>query len=796
MSDILHQPVFPASAEMTEKSSIFECLMHRRVPQFVGMYVAATWLLIELGDWITERFNLPGTLTSYVFVAMLAMLPAVILFSYNHGAPGKDRWTTTERVAIPLNVLLAFGALYFLSPLLDAEAATETVQISDETGIIQEFEVARRGYHQEVLGFFWRNESGNSDLDWLSYGLPLMLAHDLNRVSPVITVETPFDSYAMRNELRNKGYPSFLDEPQGLRVEIARDRRSAALVVGGFSESDGMITVHATLIDAASGNEIGSHSVSGSDWLTAVDDVSVAVLNYLEIEPSDNQSDDPIGQHFSNSLDAIQHFTNAQVALDINNDYPQGIAELTSAVEIDPDFAEASGDLSMTHFLNNDIESARATASLALRNSYRLSETSKFVLKANRYIYDGDYDRGERVVEIWTQVQPDSTDALGAMARINRLRGTVESLQKASEAFDRLLELDPKDYGIYRRQAQVEQQRGDYAAAAGYLRNFLEQEPDSGAAHLQLAGVYQALGDLEAAQESLEYAAILSDSPLKSEIGLAMLEARRGYFKEAEERLGGRINDEFGPQQRVQVLEAQAEVAYVRGQIERAIVLRAEVSVVAKEFLPPLVRLINIEKEQVTLLILLGKTDEAIAKADAITAQLQPPIDAYMNFTYASIYEAANDSDAYREMVNRTVQAQDQLPPLFQPVIEMNLARVAIWDEEFGVAMSHLERASNLLGQSIIQVIHDDLSTSSLQVELAELYLEAQAIDEARERVDGILKVFPASGQAKLLSAKVHAAEGNDEAAREALAEALEIWSDADADFIKSVESRSLMDSL
>ena len=123
---------------------------------------------------------------------------------------------------------LALACLYFVSPLLVVEAATETVQFSDETGIMQEFEVARQGYHKKVIGFFWHNESGNSELDWLSYGLPLMLTHDLNRVSPVISVITPFDSAAMQQELRNKGYQSLLNEPQGLRVEIARDRRSAA----------------------------------------------------------------------------------------------------------------------------------------------------------------------------------------------------------------------------------------------------------------------------------------------------------------------------------------------------------------------------------------------------------------------------------------------------------------------------------------------------------------------------------------------------------------------------------------
>jgi tetratricopeptide (TPR) repeat protein len=779
---------------MTENRSTFDNLMYRRVPQFVGMYIAATWLVIELGDWITERFSLPVALTTYVFVAMLAMLPAAVLFAYNHGAPGKDQWTTKERVAIPLNVLLAVGVLYFMSPLLVVEAATETVRISDETGDIQEFEVARQGYHKEVVGFFWQNESGDSDLDWLSYGLPLMLAHDMNRVSPVVTVATPFGSSAMRSELRNRGYPSFLDEPHGLRVEIARDRRSDSLITGRFTQVDGTVTIHVTLTDAASGNAIGSHSVTGSDWLTAVDEISVAVLNYLEIDPGSKQSDDPIGRHFSGSLQAIKHYISGQLALDIDNDYPQGIAQFQSAVEIDPEFAEASGDLSMTYYLSSDLESARMAAAQALKNSYRLSETSKFLLKANRYIYDGDFVRGERVIEIWTQVQPNSTNAFTAMATISRQIGTAESLQKAVAAYDRLLELDPTNSMIIREKAEVEQQRGDYAAAAGYLRAFLEHEPESGEAHRQLASVYQALGDLEAAQVSLEDAAILSDSPLESEIGLARLEARRGLFNAAEERLDGQRDVDLSPQQQVQVLSALTEVAFVKGEIGRAVALLTELNEMAKAFMPPMIRLLAVESERASLLALLGKTDEALVITDKITAQLQAPMDAYMNFTYAPIYDAANDRKSYRETVDRTLQVQDQLPPVMQPFVAMQLARVAIWDEELEAAMLHLDRASELFGQSLLQVFQDNLSTSSMHVMLAELYLEANAIEESQNRLDEILKAFPASGYAKLVYAKLYLAQGNAEAARETLGELTKIWSDADTDYILAVEAKTLME--
>jgi len=781
---------------MAKKSSTIENLRRRRVPQFVGMYIAATWLVIELGDWVTVRFSLPSALTSYVFVAMLVMLPAVVLMSYHHGTPGKDHWTTTEKVVIPLNLLLALGVLYFLSPLLVVEAATETVKIPDETGTMQEFEVARQGYHKDVIGFFWRNESGDSDLDWLSYGLPLMLAHDLNRVSPVITVDTPFDSYAVRSELRNKGYPSFLNEPQGLRVEIARDRRSAALIVGDFSEENGIYTVNVTLVDAASARQIGSQTVSGTDWLTAVDELSVAVLNFLEIKPSDNQSDDPVRQHFSASLEAIERFTNGQIALDINNNYPLGILELQSAIEIDPEFAEASHALSVTHYLNNDIEAARETAAQALQNSYRLSETSKFILKTNRYIFDGDYERGERVVEIWTQVRPNSTEAFEAMAQINRFRGTTASLQKASAAYDRLIELDPRNFEIIREKAEIEQQRGDFVAAAGYLNKFLEHEPDSGEAHMQLANVYQALGDLEAAQSSLEDAAILSDSSLESEIGLARIEARRGFYQLAEARLEGQVVENLGPQRQAQVLTALAEVALVRGQVERTISIYAEIDKIAQAFMPPMIRLIRIQGEQATLLTLLGKTEEALEIADQIMAQIQPPIDAYMNFTYTTILEASGDRVAYRDRMDGTLQNNVQLPPILQPFVEMQLARLAIWDEEYDRAVSHTDRASELLGQSLIQVFQNDLNNSSLHVLIAELYLDADATEKSREYLQGVLKVFPANGHAKLVYAKVQMRLGDKEAARQLLAEALHIWADADANFVYAVESRSLMERL
>jgi hypothetical protein len=236
---------------MTEATSWFDNLKRRRVPQFAGMYIAATWLVIELGDWVTERFTLPGFLTSYLFVAMLVMLPAVFLFAYNHGAPGKDRWTRTEKFVIPLNAAIAVVALWFVSPALNVEAATETVRIEDETGAVQEFEVARRGFHQEVVSFFWDNQTDDPELDWLEYGLPLMLTYDINRVSPVITAISPLDSESLKGKLRDQGFDRLTDVPRGLAIEVSRDRRSAALVTGEFRVEGDARIISASIIETA-----------------------------------------------------------------------------------------------------------------------------------------------------------------------------------------------------------------------------------------------------------------------------------------------------------------------------------------------------------------------------------------------------------------------------------------------------------------------------------------------------------------------------------------------------------------
>jgi hypothetical protein len=63
-------------------------LMRRRVPQMVGLYLAAGWGLLEFTDWAAGRFGFSGSLEDAVVVSWAILLPVVAILVWKWGAPG------------------------------------------------------------------------------------------------------------------------------------------------------------------------------------------------------------------------------------------------------------------------------------------------------------------------------------------------------------------------------------------------------------------------------------------------------------------------------------------------------------------------------------------------------------------------------------------------------------------------------------------------------------------------------------------------------------------------------------
>jgi tetratricopeptide (TPR) repeat protein len=229
------------------------------------------------------------------------------------------------------------------------------------------------------------------------------------------------------------------------------------------------------------------------------------------------------------------------------------------------------------------------------------------------------------------------------------------------------------------------------------------------------------------------------------------------------------------------------------GEIESAIRLIREASELAKAFLPPAVRIFNVESQEAGMLALLGQTEAAIAFADTVGAQLQAPMTHYLNFTYTNIYDTADNREEFRRWARKNQEVEAQLPDVFKPFLDMESAQISIWDGDNDAAVESLDRASAMFDQSFLQVAQDSLSTSDIYIGMAELYLEASETEKAKAQLEEILRVFPSNAYAKLVLAEVLVAEGDTDNARLFLNEVLDLWAGADEGYVRLKRAEEIL---
>ena len=60
-------------------------LRERRVLPAIGVYVASSWVAIEILDRLTERYGLSPYLTDLVFWGLFSLIPAVCILAWAFG---------------------------------------------------------------------------------------------------------------------------------------------------------------------------------------------------------------------------------------------------------------------------------------------------------------------------------------------------------------------------------------------------------------------------------------------------------------------------------------------------------------------------------------------------------------------------------------------------------------------------------------------------------------------------------------------------------------------------------------
>ncbi|MFK7888422.1 MAG: tetratricopeptide repeat protein [Gammaproteobacteria bacterium] len=782
--------------------SLLNELMARRVPQIVGLYVAGTWMAIEIGDWLIEKFGLPASITAYIFIGLAALLPAVALMAWGHGAPGADRWSRAEKIVVPINVIAAAAALFFLSPANEqtnatatADNATQTRTLIDETGANQLFEVPVEAFHKNLTIFFLDNQTGDPAYDWVAYGLPLLVAYDLNHETPLVSASTPFNSDTLRESLRIRGFDAAIGEPRSLQVTIAKNNRSDAMISGKLEMRDGVAVAQLQLIDIQSGSVLSNVNVSLDEpLLTIADSVSLETQQQLELDPRSSEENDPLVDNLTANLDAARHYIDARMAVELRNDYPTAIEWLKKATELDSTFAAAHGALGNLHYLSGEPETALDSVDSALRHDYKLSTSRRFLSRAQRYLYSNDFERAIKVLEMWAEVDalnPHAHELLG-----NVLLVSSQKPDRATTAFEQALALNPTNHKLYSSLASIEQTRGNFAGAAQHIQTYIDARPEDEKAHLQLAMIYTAAEDFDNAREAYLNAELISTSDLGATLGLAKLAIRSGDFEQARERIERVLARTLTPQQQVEALNGLAELQYVLGEMSAMLDTLQRLDDVAARFMPPVLRAVQVGMNVVNTKTLLGDFDGALSTVDALRDELDESMQGFLDMPLLGVYWEMGETVKAMEAFDRAEAfASARADPTYAPVMAYGRVFASVAQSDASAAIEQAELASELMDRSFMMASGSTLALQ-LRVDMARELRTVGALDSAQELLTRTLRSNPSLPTAHLEMALVRQDLEQLDEARASLDQALAIWKSGDDQYLRLVEARTLLATL
>ncbi len=818
---------------MSEKKAGFiDNLWQRRVPQIVGIYIAAVWMAVEIGDWMVERFGLPPSLTSYIFVAMIAMLPALIVVTYGHGAPGKDRWTGLERAVLGINVIVAAAALYLLVPagsgdrvdrsVWTSDTASENtssvpppptpnpqpapnngvapmakVTVMDESGVEQEFMVPREGFHRRVGLFILESETVAEDEAWLAYGLPWLMAEDLQR-SPLLSANTRLSSPGMQEYFRQRGFGERKPVPRSLALKYASERNYSAALFGRYQrDADGNLVLEVSAIDPETGESLGEAvRASAADWLTAVDSVTSELRDQIAVSnPRSGQlvADERLRDYLSNDFNAVRQLIESFAAVAFDNNYPLAIELANAAAAADPTFADANARLAQLYRLSGRNAEAAAAINAALQHDYKLYSETKFGLQANRYALQQDIPKVLEALKLWTQVHPNSVQAFNLL-RWNSM--AFGELDVAEQAAKRVLELDPSDLQQLRALAQIQTMRGDLEGAQRWLEQYMEQKPADVGARLQLARNKIRQGLLGQARSDFEAAALIDSNNLAGELGVADLDIRAGQFNRANQRLLALLERANTDRQRVEVLQVYANYYLTNGQIGKLIDTYLEMETLAASYDVPISVIFTYSFPRAFYHAAVGQFDTADSILAKLEEELEPPFDDYLAFGHMAVAEKTEDRARYEAAFGRIKAFNEQISnPLNDSFLLAGDAQLAVWDGDFGRSANLFEQAIEQLSTSVVGAESMD-QIDSFGLKLAQCARMAGNFDSAAGQLDELLQRFPVWPEARIERARVLIGQSSIAEARSELDEVLATLSSADDSYDLLNAARSLRTEL
>jgi len=539
---------------------------HRRsLWQVLGIFLAASWGVIEVVDLLTEQVGLPDWTPTMAVVLLLIGLPIVLATAFvQEGLPGQeasgpsiaadadglvgsqhteaaavnlaagtgslDRPTTrpsqTKRLLTWRNAIMGgLGAFTLLGISLVAYFAMWTSGIGPFGNLVAQG-VLEDGERVVLATFDDRTGEGLGDVVTEALRVDLASASIFDLVDPA--------------ELANVLARMQIEPGARFTAQIAREaaeREGIKAVIDGDVAAVGTgYLVTATMRAADGGRAIASFRVTaaGPDHvIAAIDKLSQDIREKSGETLRSIRAGAPLEQVTTSSLDALRLYTESEAAWD-SGDGRRTIELLDQAVALDPAFAMAWRRMSaLLGNIGVDAGKQVLAATQAFQHRERLTEVERYLAEA--YYYSRvEQDRAKTIAGYQNalRVNPDERAALNNLA--NEYQG-IEDFDRAEALYRRAVDGPGRSNTAYSNYLRNRIGAGDFAGAEAIYQEYAAAYPaDAGLPEHRFWASF-VNGDMQTAREAIEP---LTDDPALPAFTRANALDRMGQIAYWEGRLG------------------------------------------------------------------------------------------------------------------------------------------------------------------------------------------------------------------------------------------------------------------
>jgi class 3 adenylate cyclase/tetratricopeptide (TPR) repeat protein len=770
----------------SEKESLttkpfFKDLWQRRVFQITGLYLLLAYL-VRLGmGFIVSKYLLSPHLVNLVWLILLSLIPSIILLSYFHGRKEISKWHKIELIGMPLNIVAALFILIFVFKGKDLGAMTTKVTLLDEEGKSVEKLVMKDEFRKKVLIFNMENVTGDTSLDYLQYGVPIMLNYDLSQ-DLLIGSKSTLEIYT---KIVEAGDEDAVALPVPLMKRYAEQLHMNHFLFGSFDKEDDDYIFNAKLYDTKLTRLLTEFNVRESNPFSIVDRLSREVKKAVGLPESHISSTEDllVSELFTSSEKALEYYTLAWLENNKNN-WGKSLGLYELAVQEDPTFALAYLFVSILKFLSNDNEGALAALEKSMSMDYKLTDRVNFLAKGYYYKIGQEADKVLSVTKMWVELFPDDIMAHSELASLYYFKNQIP---EAISEYKEILRLDPEQYDIVAALANIYTNSGEHDSALVYFQQYAEKLPDHTESYQMLGNHYLATGDSDQARINYEKALHLADASerISIEIRLADISLYAGNFNLAHDKYEETLEMSRTAQDSAEVYGALKEFFYLKGQVKKYLEAGDRELDLEKAMLSPvhwMVRKVFRTENYVQA----KELDRATTILDGIREEMDPPLGNIVYFGYMEIYAETGEVEEFNDAVSR---AYDFINDYGEDILVRFLYLAQ------GKMNENLEQYQEAL-EYYFRYLEADPTSYEVHTKIARCYRHLEEYKNAKKEIAISLQHLPFDPSANYEAGLIYLESGDGKKAIEHLERAVEIWKDADEDYDKANLAKEKLESL